>query len=523
MTAIHTDSTRPARSAASLPRPRWFHLLSLGVLLAAGTVLRFNQIDRQSLWIDEYWALYLATGRGDALFEISRGVIIPSPPRVGFSGAPSWRHIWRGLGSVTHPPLYFLALRGWVDLFGDSDFSTRAMSAAFSLGAIVVLFDLMCRVRGPWPGVIAAGIMAFAPMQLDYSQTTRPYTMLAFIGLVLCHALLSIERLGLSAWRLTVLGMSAAAMALTHYFSAGAILGAAVYAIVRLRGRSRRDALIAASAGLLLAAVLWGPVLWQTRGVFEAFPNFAKTPGNRALSIGQAILAAPAQVFLDARENWNWAQCIPLALLVYLAPLLSRRSPEILLWWLWIVGTIGLLVAVDAARGTTLTGVSRYAFLVSPAVFAILATPLPGRLGMLVPPAALLGAVIFGINRFAIGPLPTQDWKMLAHLLDQSAGPRDIIALTGSYNAEPAYDYFVLAHYMGDWTRPVILLADPPNKAVMRRLAARRTSANSVEPRIWVVGHDPGSDTDRLFPHWRIEEQRSAGIGDRLWSVSPPQ
>jgi uncharacterized membrane protein len=517
MMAGHVNCAAITRSDTLSARPRWFHLLLLLGLLVAAGLLRFHRIDQQSLWIDEYWADYLATGRGNSLYQIPRGVIIQSPPRVGFSDAPSWRHIWHGLGSVTHPPMYYLALHGWVDLFGDSDFSTRSMAAVFGLGGIVILFDLMRRIQGSWLALIAAGIMTFAPMQLEYSQTTRPYTMLAFLGLLLCHVLVSIDRLGPSLWRMIVLGGSVAAMALTHYFSAGAIFGAAIYAMIRLRGSARTQTLIAMSAGLLLAALLWGPVFWQTRAVFEAFPNFSKVPGNRAIWIGRAIITAPAQLFLDAAGHWNWVQSIPLALLVYVAsPLLSRRSPEMLLWWLWIIGVSGFLVTLDAARGTTLSGVIRYLFIESPAIFAVLATPLaPGRLGMFVPVLAMLCALICGIDRFEIGPEPTQDWKRLSHMLDQSAGHDDIVALTGSYDFEAAYDYFVIAHYMGDWTRPVIFLTEPPNDAVMRQLVAHRL--------VWIVGHDPEYDTRHLFPGWKIVNERSAAIGDSLWAIVPTQ
>ena len=317
----------------------WFHCLLLALLLAAAAAIRWDRIDRQSLWIDEYWALYLATGRGDQLFETPRGVILDPPPQVGFSGDPPWWHIWTGLASATHPPLYFLALRGWVDIFGDSDRAVRSMSAVFSLAGIVVLFSLVRRLRGPGAGLVAAGMMAFAPMQIDYSQTSRPYTVLVFFSLLFCHALVSMQLRGPTSRRTLLLGASALAMALTHYFSAGAILGAILYAAICFKGQTRATALLATFAGLLLAALLWGPFLWKIRGSFDAFPNFATTPINRPAAIARALVTTPAQILLEPDGPWSCLQSLPLALLAYVAPLLlARRSPEMLLWWLWIVG-----------------------------------------------------------------------------------------------------------------------------------------------------------------------------------------
>jgi len=51
------------------PRVRWFHWLVLALLLAAEQVSGWDRIDKQSLWIDEYWALYLATGEAISSFK----------------------------------------------------------------------------------------------------------------------------------------------------------------------------------------------------------------------------------------------------------------------------------------------------------------------------------------------------------------------------------------------------------------------------------------------------------------------
>ncbi len=71
----------------SLPNVRagWIQLLVLAVALLIGGAMRWYRIGRESLSLDEYWALYLATGRGSEIFEIPYGVIVDSPPKVGFA------------------------------------------------------------------------------------------------------------------------------------------------------------------------------------------------------------------------------------------------------------------------------------------------------------------------------------------------------------------------------------------------------------------------------------------------------
>ena len=130
--------------------------------------------------------------------------------------------------------MYHLALRFWVDLFGDSDLATRGMSVVLGLASIILIFDLTRQYYGNFAAILAAGIMTFAPVQIDFRQQTRPYAMLVLMGLVLCKSLLLIEQKGTSRFRILLLGISAFCMALTHYFSLGAI--GAVALILRSSG-----------------------------------------------------------------------------------------------------------------------------------------------------------------------------------------------------------------------------------------------------------------------------------------------
>ena len=114
--------------------PRWFHVVLLAALIALSGWIRLDRLDRESLTLDEYWALYLATGRGDQVFQIPYGVIVSSPPNVGYQNAPAWWHIWTGLDSTTHPPLYHLMLRAGSICSAKAIFATRILSLVFRPG-----------------------------------------------------------------------------------------------------------------------------------------------------------------------------------------------------------------------------------------------------------------------------------------------------------------------------------------------------------------------------------------------------
>ena len=115
------------------------HWAILCAVLAAAALLRFYQIGGPSLWKDEIWSVEMAMGRGSVHDQLPPNVIrTDQPDLTGLAAAAPWWSICTHLGGVTHPPLYFVVLRGWMDLFGTGALATRSLSAIFSLAAILV-------------------------------------------------------------------------------------------------------------------------------------------------------------------------------------------------------------------------------------------------------------------------------------------------------------------------------------------------------------------------------------------------
>src|SRR3954467_8532121 len=91
--------TAPRRRLA----PKW--MLAFGMVVAAGIVLRF--VTRSDLWLDEALSVNIA--------------------RLPFS---------RPAEALKHdgaPPLYYLLLHLWTDVFGTSDLAVRSLSGVISL------------------------------------------------------------------------------------------------------------------------------------------------------------------------------------------------------------------------------------------------------------------------------------------------------------------------------------------------------------------------------------------------------
>ena len=81
-------------------------------------------------------------------------------------------------------PLYFVAARFWVQLFGDSIAVTRNLSAVFSVLALPCMYWLCLELfESSVTAWLAVPIIALSPFQIVYAQEARPYSL--FVMLIL--------------------------------------------------------------------------------------------------------------------------------------------------------------------------------------------------------------------------------------------------------------------------------------------------------------------------------------------------
>src|SRR5438552_3225098 len=122
-------------------RPILIGLALLGIVaVALGT--RLMHLDSQSLFLDEFWYLELATGRGSLHLRLPSETLLSGIPRTtSLANAAPWTAVLTNMDHVTHPPLYPLLLRFWIEAFGASDLAGRSLSMLLSTAAILLLFD----------------------------------------------------------------------------------------------------------------------------------------------------------------------------------------------------------------------------------------------------------------------------------------------------------------------------------------------------------------------------------------------
>jgi len=163
-------------------------------ILLFGAILRFHNVDFQSVWLDEIHTLN------------------ESNPNI------TWSEFYKLLlTSEPHPPLYFALARILFSVFGYSAIVLRLFSALLGVVGLYAMYVLGKEMSNKKTGLIAAFLLSINYFHLYYSQDGRPYiflvlfTIFAFYRLIL---FIKIPNRKNAIWY----GVGAALMIYGHFF-----------------------------------------------------------------------------------------------------------------------------------------------------------------------------------------------------------------------------------------------------------------------------------------------------------------
>jgi uncharacterized membrane protein len=172
----------------------------LALAIVLGLAIRLYRLDARSIWFDETTSW--------------RTCQFPVPEML------------ERVAADIHPPLYFLCLKGWMGLFGDSLWALRGLSVAFS-GVLIVGTYLFVSVLhenadgnyGKWPAATTALLVAFSPFQIRMAWEARMYMLGAALAVVSSWLLLVAWRRRDSLRLWFAYGASASLLGYTHYYA----------------------------------------------------------------------------------------------------------------------------------------------------------------------------------------------------------------------------------------------------------------------------------------------------------------
>lgn len=463
-----------------------FQCVAMAAITALAAILRLIGI-RRSLWFDEGFSL---------LFAQTSGL---------------WDSILKIYTLDVHPPLYYLLLKIWIDVFGASPLSIRMPSVLSGCLAVWLLHRLALRFDASPRSLIPPFLLAVSPVAVHYSGEARFYPFLTMLLIIWALLLTGRE---ISKRRIWV----AFAVALALSFMQGA---AALYVVplwiasaaISLRV-DRRDsrAWITATALLLVATIPWlirqalVPAGRLTHiaeldagGIDDLFMKLLFYKDNRfkvfnALFFGSMGLGLAGSI-LSVRETARklllaWAALPPMICFMasLIRPMYSLRS---LLFMQGLVAALLMMSSGHALWKRRAVGYARDSLTA----------------------ALVVGAIIVAAFQIAERKAaPQEEWEQAAHFLQMALNRGDPMIVASAYAALPLMYYFngknldgLADRFDSSCDRPFIgLVREDPVSLICDEKRLENISADRSEV-LLIRSH---SRTDR--PSWIKESDRLA-------------
>jgi 4-amino-4-deoxy-L-arabinose transferase-like glycosyltransferase len=446
--------------------------ITAGAVLAvfAGLVLRFLTLS--PLWLDEAQSVAIAR--------------LPLP------------QLFDALRQDGSPPLYYLLLHWWMDVFGQSDLAVRSLSGVFGVLALPLAWRLARQLAGVRTAQAVLLLLATSPFAVRYSSETRMYSLMVLLTVLGGMALRQVARRR-GPWPVVAVAAVTAALMLTHYW--GFYLLAVVGILALLALRTHREAALRTITGMVLGGLVFLP--WVPSFLVQLAHTGTPWAGRGGLQVFPVALTA----WRGGNDTAAWALGVLLVVLLVVGLLAvpaarsSSRRPALLLEFrvrrnravLFALFAGTLLVAAVACFASHSATVARYTS-VALVPFLVLVA-----LGVVALPNATIRRVALALTAVLglVTTLPTA-WTPrtqageIATALRQAAPGDEVVFCPDQLGpavarlAPPGLDLVSFPDLRPagrvDWTDYAQRNTDTTGAAVARRVLARSHGAE-----IWVV------------------------------------
>lgn len=215
-------------------------------LLVLAVGLRFVALDSKVYWHDEVFTSTVITARpGRYMIQelFQHRVVKPADLLAYNQFVPELTlpdMVSRlSQEDVQHPPLYYLLLRGWAQVWGTAPAMMRSFSALLSLLIFPAVYWLCLELfESRLSSWLAIALFAISPFHLVYAQEAREYSF--WTGQIILSSVLLLRALRLPGWRPWVwYGLAILAAIYTALFTVWVAIGHFVYTVLVDPGHHR--------------------------------------------------------------------------------------------------------------------------------------------------------------------------------------------------------------------------------------------------------------------------------------------
>lgn len=251
-------------------------------------LLRLWGLTDLCLWFDEIFSVHAAEHSWDSLF-------------------------WFVAQDLIHPPLFYVLLKIWIAIGGESLFWLRFFSVLFSIVALIPFYFLCRQLKLNFPTTaLALSFFAANGALVKYAQEVRMYSVLSCLSLFSLWLFVRFFNFGKSFTVLTIVNVL---LVYTHYFGWLVVLSEVFAITIFQRIKLRQILIMLATAALSFAP--WIFTIWRAAQVNADFSQ------NLAWA-NKPDLAAFFQFVFDLLEPFYYQQTSidPTSIFVITAPLL---------------------------------------------------------------------------------------------------------------------------------------------------------------------------------------------------------
>lgn len=400
------------------------HVLSLILLLAL--VLRLISLN-QSLWLDEATSVLVARD-----FSVNQILTKFSPGDF-------------------HPPLYYILLKYWINLFGASEIAARGLSVLAGVGTIVVVYFIARRIFNTTTANLSALFLSTAPLHIYYSQEARMYILETFFACLVIYFMLRVLEESVKFWNWVGLTLSSALLLYTDYLPVFFLIAMFLYLLIykrdSLKKKWRSWALCMVGVEVLLVP-LFPLLLAQITGglaVKMEVPSWWNTLGRTSF---HEVVLVPIKFMIGRISLYDkhlYALLLVVPSLVFGILLFTswNRYKNSRLVWFWLLFPIFLA----ALFGVAFTGFSYFRLLfVLPAFYLLVACGVTSikRSGLgqvfviLVIAINLVSSFIYLFNpRFH-----REDWRGAVAWIEQHSNSDSAISIFVTKSQTDPYRYY---------------------------------------------------------------------------------